>query len=125
MAIILPTLAVFFAAFCVWLTVRIINRKERWAKWTLAAVVGLPVLYVLSFGPACWLNQRGHLSSWGMRVSYCLIFALEVNRCLPEPLDWYARVGAKSGAVARVENGNIVWRKYFTPSPTWRRRRGR
>jgi hypothetical protein len=52
MTIVLPALAVAFAAFCVWLTVRVVNRRERWAKWTLAAVVGLPLLYVLSFGPA-------------------------------------------------------------------------
>lgn len=54
MMILLSTLAVAFAALCVWLSVRIVNRRERWAKWTLAAAVGLPVLYVLSFGPACW-----------------------------------------------------------------------
>lgn len=54
MTVLFPTLAVAFAAFCVWLTVRIINRRERWTKWTLAAVVSLPVLYVASFGPACW-----------------------------------------------------------------------
>jgi hypothetical protein len=48
-----------FAALCIWLTVRIINRRERWAKWTLAAaVIGLPMLYVASFGPACWLTKR-------------------------------------------------------------------
>ncbi len=58
MTIILPTLAVSFAAFCVWLAVRIINRRERWAKWTLAALVGIPVLYVASFGPACWIYLR-------------------------------------------------------------------
>ena len=40
MTIFLPTLAVAFAAFCVWLVVRIVNRRERWAKWTLAVVVG-------------------------------------------------------------------------------------
>ena len=57
MAFVLPALAVAFAAFCIWLTVRIVNRREQWAKWTLAAVVGLPVLYVLSFGPA-------HVLSW-------------------------------------------------------------
>lgn len=38
MTIVLPTLAVAFAAFCVWLTVRIYNRRERWATWTLAAL---------------------------------------------------------------------------------------
>jgi hypothetical protein len=50
--IILPALAVAFAAFCVWLAVRIFNRRERWAKWTLATVVGLPVLYAAAFGVA-------------------------------------------------------------------------
>ena len=44
-----------FAAFCVWLTVRIVNRRERRAKWTLAGVIILPTLYVLSVGPAMWL----------------------------------------------------------------------
>ncbi|MBI3866873.1 MAG: hypothetical protein HY290_33755 [Planctomycetia bacterium] len=55
MTLIVSTLAVAVAAFCVWLTVRIVNRKERWAKWTLAAAVGMPVLYVASFGPASWI----------------------------------------------------------------------
>ena len=56
MAIALVVTAVAFAAFCVWLTVRIVNRKERWAKWTLAVImVGSPVLYALSIGPAAWL----------------------------------------------------------------------
>jgi hypothetical protein len=56
MSIVLPVLAVTFAACCVWLGVRIFNRRERWAKWTLAAVVCTPMLYVASFGPACWLS---------------------------------------------------------------------
>ena len=47
-------MAVAFAAFCVWLGVRFYNRRERWAKWTLAGVVVLPVLYVASYGPAMW-----------------------------------------------------------------------
>jgi hypothetical protein len=58
MAIALAIFGVSFAAFCVWLTVRIFNRRERWAKWTLAAVVGVPMLYVASFGPWCWILSR-------------------------------------------------------------------
>jgi hypothetical protein len=46
---------VAFAALCVWRTVRIINRKERWAKWTLAGVIALPILYPLSEGPVAWI----------------------------------------------------------------------
>lgn len=39
MTMLLPTLAVAFAAFCVWLAVRIVNRRETWAKWTLAIAI--------------------------------------------------------------------------------------
>src|SRR5947208_653375 len=52
-------LSVAFAAFCIWLGVRIFNRRERWAKWmavalTIVIVVGYPV----SFGPAWWLSHQ-------------------------------------------------------------------
>ena len=46
MTILLPAIAVAFAASCVWLTMRIVNRRARWANWTLAAAVSLPVIYV-------------------------------------------------------------------------------
>jgi hypothetical protein len=51
-------MAATFIAFYVCLTVRIVNRRERWATQTLAAVVVVPVLYVASFGPACWVVSR-------------------------------------------------------------------
>lgn len=62
MTILLPALSVVFAALCVWLVVRIVNRKQRWAKWTLAGVVGVPVLYVASFGPIVWLADHDIIS---------------------------------------------------------------
>jgi hypothetical protein len=58
MAVTLAIFGVAFAAFCVWLGVRVYNRRERWAKWTAVTVVCSPVLYVLSFGPACWIVSR-------------------------------------------------------------------
>jgi hypothetical protein len=54
MTVLLPTLCVALAALYVWLTVRIVNRRERWAKWTLAALVVVAV-YPLSMGPAYWV----------------------------------------------------------------------
>jgi hypothetical protein len=72
MTILLATLAVAFAALCVWLTVRIVNRRERWAKWTLAAIVGLPVLYPPGMGPgrrALSLRNRPAGKLAGVRVS--------------------------------------------------------
>ena len=49
MALALSIFGVAFAAFCVWLTVRIVNRRERWAKWTLAValIVGCPLAVVV------------------------------------------------------------------------------
>jgi hypothetical protein len=64
MNILLPAFAFAFAALCVWLTVRIVNRRERWAKWTLAAAVGLPLMYVASFGPASRLVTEMWVRDW-------------------------------------------------------------
>src|SRR5262245_28280537 len=61
--VVLPALGVAFVALVVWLTVRIINRRERWAKWTLAGtLIGVPILYVLGFGPVCWLYDSDWLA---------------------------------------------------------------
>lgn len=57
MAIALLAAGSAIAAFCVWLAVRIVNRRERWAKRTLAAVIALPALYVASIGPAQWFSE--------------------------------------------------------------------
>jgi len=57
MSMVLSVLGVAFATFCVWLTVRIVNRRERWAKWTaVGLLVGVPLFYVGSFGPVCWMT---------------------------------------------------------------------
>jgi hypothetical protein len=31
------------------------------ATWLLAVLIGLPILYVVSFGPACWAVRAGFL----------------------------------------------------------------
>jgi hypothetical protein len=61
MTILLPALAVACAAFCVWLAVRIMNRRERWAKRTLTLLVGLP-----GHGP---LMSSGLTSNSGARMT--------------------------------------------------------
>lgn len=45
-ALALSITAITFTAICVWLTVRVVNRRERWAKRTLALTILLPVLYI-------------------------------------------------------------------------------
>ncbi|HEY2251160.1 MAG TPA: hypothetical protein VGH74_08875, partial [Planctomycetaceae bacterium] len=70
MSLALPIVGFAFVAFCVWLTVRIVNRRQRWAKWTLATVVGFPVLYVASFGPACWISSRTETGAGIVAIAY-------------------------------------------------------
>ncbi len=45
------TAGVVYAAACIWLVVRIINRREKWAKWTMGALLIVLGLYVASSGP--------------------------------------------------------------------------
>ena len=59
MNIALAVSEIAFAAFCVWLGVRIVNRRERWAKRTAIVIVLLLSLYVLSSGPTRWIAIRG------------------------------------------------------------------
>ena len=134
MSWIMATLAVAFAAFCVWLTVRIVNRRERWAKWTLTALFGVPVLYVLSFGPVCWMI--GHTLH-----SDCLFYttppriASVVYRPLirvvyecPEGtqrvLAWYFSLGMPAGSKVEFANsdksfGAMCMGKTFGYSVAW------
>jgi len=96
MSIVLPALAVAFAAFCVWLGVRYLSRRERWAKWTLTTVVGPPVLYVASFGPACWVAARQYpLDRTTGKIYRPLV---ETYPKWPGLLHWYVWAGLPQGA---------------------------
>ena len=80
MTILLPALAIAFTAFGVWLTVRIVNRRERWAKWTGASVVVLALIgYPLSIGPMFWLFEHEMLPEWAQDTP------------IYEPLGWIDR----------------------------------
>jgi hypothetical protein len=99
MMIILPALAVAFAAVCVWLGVRVYNRRERWAKSMLALCVGLPMLYVASFGPACWWTAPRFYPTIGpARLAPRIYLPLDHIRSrgpkiVGAALNWYATVG--------------------------------
>jgi hypothetical protein len=105
--ILLSSVTAVFGAFCVWLTVRFVNRRERWAKWALILAVGLPVVYVASFGPACWVSSHTEVGqtavSWIFRPlgKLCADYSFAVESPSPgvhsEWLDWYSTVFAPDG----------------------------
>jgi hypothetical protein len=64
MAIALAVFGVAFAAFCVWLTVRIVNRRERWARRTGIVMSLVVALYPPSIGPSWWLIHQTWCPEW-------------------------------------------------------------
>jgi hypothetical protein len=111
MSIVLPALGVAFAAFCIWLAVRIINRRERWAKWSLAVILTLPMLYPLSFGPACWSitragrNQSDTFECIFWPIGWCAengpVFVHDV-------VEWYAMLGAPRGGTILIPSSSTL-----------------
>jgi len=94
MAIVFTVLGVSFAAFAVWLTVRIVKRKERWAKRTAVALALSPVLYVLSMGPNAGLQTRHLMPEPLSNATKHLYLPIELLMAYgPKPVDqamrWY------------------------------------
>jgi hypothetical protein len=88
---VLPALACAFAASCVWLTVRIINRRERWAKCAGAGLVLLALVgYPLSIGPAAiWATEHRVAAADFTRFYSPLRAVANEFVLLDEFLDWY------------------------------------
>jgi hypothetical protein len=99
---VLAVLSVAFAAVCIWLVVRAVNRRERWAKWAIVFVVTTVAAYPLSFGIACRSAGRGLLpDSLLARVCQpsdsllarvyqpCLDMAVDAPAPIRAPLRWW------------------------------------
>src|SRR5262245_41026233 len=98
METILAVVSVVYAAFCIWLMVRIVNRRERWARRTLAAlVVGMPVLYVAGFGPAIWRTELNALCARHTAAIYWPLGRAPVRALalVRQPLVWYTGLAAR------------------------------
>ena len=97
---------VALVAFCMWLTVRIINRRERWATrlavWLSVAIVAYP----MSTGPTAWATVHG-LPSITRRIlndfyTPLLIAKLKSPEWSKELLDWYVDCWADRDELAKA-----------------------
>jgi hypothetical protein len=122
MSIVVPTLAVAFAAVCVWLGVRVYNRRERWAKWTLGAVVGLPILYALSFGLACRVASCRFDADRGAHQWRIPTFYWPIQTYVPvcpggsAAVKWYVTIFLPMNSDVLVpfdRQGELAWVRYF------------
>jgi hypothetical protein len=118
MSQVLLVLGVAFAAFCVWLTVRIVNRRERWARRTALAMACLPILYVLSFGPACWMaatpRVAGSADAPRMWMRFYFPMGALIHRTQSQdsqPVRRWITWGAKKGGrvIVPVDASGINW----------------
>jgi len=96
MHLLLVVMSFALAGLWIWLGVRVFNCRERWAKWTLAVSVGLPVLYAASFWPACWLSSRESLAPATIERVYAPLWFLADDDLIPKPIRravwWYATI---------------------------------
>lgn len=88
--------------------VRIVNRRERWAKWTMFALIALPVSYVASLGPACWIYGRTQ------KHTPCVFLPLERVFFQIGPTShamlWYAGAGLGPKDFVSLRPINADWR---------------
>ena len=99
------------------------RRKVVWL-W-LAALIAIPVLYVASFGPACWLCLRAQIAGDKLRLIYrpILIIGSPSEYKWPDPDDlgpaqcailWYANLLAPPGKPILIHDGEAFVK--HTPS---------
>ena len=93
------------------------ERNKALGQWTAALLIGMPVLYVASFGPACWYWSRHHEERPGhMRSSelferaYLPIWwcASREPRLLAPIISWYATLGMPEGGCVYMRQDPIV-----------------
>ena len=79
--------------------------------------LSLPVLYVASFGPACWISSRTNIGASAVSVIYQPILRLPAagpETMINEPLVWYAYLGAADCWDWAMEPGSESWDWEFT-----------
>ena len=74
--------------------------ESRRFRWTIFAAVLMPVLYVLSFGPACWIT--GQMGIRGDMIPRLYAPALRLLNHGPRgSIQWYAGLAAPQGWILR------------------------
>jgi len=88
--------------------------------WPLltAALIGLPVLYIASFGPACWISShtldQGD-RAWAQALNWIyqpiLSLAWSGPSVVQDPIRWYARVGSSHQWEIYHYSGRARWER--------------
>ncbi len=81
------------------------RKKSHVWHWTVALLIGLPVLYVLSFPPACWLTAHRYFISESTASSLYRPILLSAAHAplLEKPLTWWGSLGVPEGYLVQLE----------------------
>ncbi len=101
------------------------DRKTPLWPWIVALLIGLPVLYIVSFGPACWAESQ----TFG-RTDFPTITVPRFHRPLlriangrgiaAQFLVWYANLGAHPFRTWDAsKHGELEYLQYYPPPPTF------
>ena len=66
------------------------NHSSRMAALVTAAVVGLPLIYILSVGPAVEIDRKVPLLRGAIETFYSPVVWLDTHTFMRKPLDSYA-----------------------------------
>jgi hypothetical protein len=86
------------------------ERKIPVWPWIVALLIGLPVLYVASFGPACWTSDRTNSGTRLISVVFHPIVKLANGSPRVHGIAlWYAGLGAGEGSTPSFDGDEISW----------------
>lgn len=113
MSLLVAVIACIPGAFSVWLVVHIVNRSRelRMSSRIVIAITALLSMYALSFGPACWLAGRGHISSGRVGALYSPFVRLGTggSRPIARAISYYAEVWAGEPDIL----ARLLWEPYL------------
>jgi hypothetical protein len=93
------------------------DQRSIWPS-IITTLVGLPVLYVVSFGPACWLCERlGKGTREVSTVYWPVIWAGNRLPLGPRVMSQYARLGARPQSTPDFSDDQLAWWESI-PGPT-------
>ena len=77
--------------------------------WIVTLLIGLPMMYVGSFGPAYWIEARGGYGKMATTIYQPLYQAGWHVRPVANALIWYANVGSPEGGEWEFDRRGELW----------------
>jgi hypothetical protein len=81
------------------------RKKSGVWPWIAATLIGLPLLYVLSFPPACWLTARRYFISESTVSSFYrpVLWSAAQATLLETAVVWWGSLGVPDGYLIQID----------------------